>query len=236
MPKNHKRIAIMQPGYLPWLGFFELMANCDLFIFLDDVQYTKRDWRNRNRIRTNNGWQWLSVPVFNKNKREQLIKDVQINNQEHWQKQHLGALKINYNKSKFFGFIFPELEDIYAKGTDKLLDLNLALTGLLAKKLSIQTPCLFSSEFKIKSTRTQRVLEICRLLKADELYDSMAAADFLDLALFEQENIKVKFQNYIHPVYNQVYKPFIPYMSALDLLFNYGKDALPVINSKSQVL
>ncbi|MCK4994135.1 MAG: WbqC family protein [Candidatus Omnitrophica bacterium] len=109
-----------------------------------------------------------------------------------------------------------EIEDVYFKKWDKLLDLNVELIRLLAKKLSVKTPCVFSSEFNIKSTKTQRILETCKFLNANELYDSMAALNFLNLFLFKKENISVKFQNDIHPVYNQVYKPFIPYMSALD--------------------
>ncbi len=229
MAKGRRRIAIMQPGYLPWLGFFELMYHCDLFVFLDDVQYTKRDWRNRNRIRTCNGWQWLTVPVFNRNKRGQQIRDVQINNHGNWQKQHFKALQIHYSKSRFSSLLLPEFKNIYSKQWDKLLDLNVELILLLAETLLIKTPWVFSSELNIKSKKSERILEICKLLNADELYDSKAASDFLDLSLFEKEEISVKFQDFEHPVYNQVYKPFIPYMSVIDLLFNYGEEGLRII-------
>lgn len=222
----------MQPGYLPWLGFFELMARCDKFVFLDDVQYTKRDWRNRNRIRTHQGWQWLTVPVLNRNRPYQLIKNVQINNQISWQKKHLKALRINYTKSRFFGKFYPEIEYIYSKRWESLCELNVALILYLTKSVSIKTPCIFSSGLNIKSKRTQRIIEICKMLNANELYDSKAAANFLDLSLFEAENIKVKFQNYVHPIYEQVYRPFIPYMSVIDLLFNCGSRALDVIFGK----
>ncbi|MCG2712339.1 MAG: WbqC family protein [Candidatus Omnitrophica bacterium] len=229
MAEEKKRIAIMQPGYLPWLGFFELMYNCDLFVFLDDVQYTKRDWRNRNRIRTHNGWQWLTVPAFNRNKREQLLKNVQINNQINWQKQHFNALRINYRKSKFFDSFSLELESIYFKSWDNLLELNIELILYLAKMFSIETPYIFSSSLNIKNTKSERILEICKLLNANELYDSKAASNFLDLSLFEKEKITVKFQDYRHPVYEQVYKPFIAYLSAIDLLFNCGAESLKII-------
>jgi len=232
MAKKNKRIAIMQPGYLPWLGFFELMYNCDLFVFLDDVQYTKRDWRNRNRIRTYDGWQWLTVPVFNKNKRGQLIKDVQINNQVNWQKQHFNAFRVHYNKSRFFNSFIPELQNIYSRRWKNLSGLNIELILLLAKILKILTPCIFSSQLNIKSKKSMRILEICKELNANELYDSKAASNFLNLSLFGKEDITVKFQNYVHPVYDQVYKPFIPYMSTIDLLFNYGEEASKIILGK----
>ncbi len=233
MAKGKRRIAIMQPGYLPWLGFFELMCHCDLFVFLDDVQYTKRDWRNRNRIRTYNGWQWLTVPVFNRNKSGQLIRDVRINNYGSWQKQHFKALQIHYGKSKFSNLFLPEFENIYSKKWDKLLDLNVELILLLAEMLLIKIPWVFSSQLNIKSKKSERILEICKLLNADELYDSKAASDFLDLSLFEKEEISVKFQDFVHPVYDQVYKPFIPYMSVIDLLFNYGEKSLKVIRGQA---
>lgn len=101
------KIAIMQPGYLPWLGFFELMYNCDIFVLLDDVQYTKKDWRSRNRIRTKGGWIWLTVPVFTKNKRFQFINEVKINYFEDWGRKHLESIKINYSRTRYFNIYFP---------------------------------------------------------------------------------------------------------------------------------
>jgi len=231
MLKKNKRIAIMQPGYLPWLGFFELMHNCDVFVFLDDVQYTKRDWRSRNRIRTHNGWQWLSVPVFNRGKREQLIKDVQINNTVDWQKQHFNALKIHYGKSRYFKLYKDEIKNIYTQQWKSLLGLDIELISFLARKFSIETPCRLSSELKAGGRGSQRIVNICKRLEADELYDSKAAASFLDLSLFEKEKIKISFQNYSHPEYRQVYVPFIPQMSALDLLLNCGQSSREIILS-----
>ncbi len=223
------RIAIMQPGYLPWLGFFELMFNADLFVFLDDVQYTTRDWRNRNRIRTHQGWQWLTVPVLNNGKKGQMIKDVQINNTVDWRKKHLKALIINYRKAKFFGNYFSDIEKIFCKDRTNLCNFISELILYLKEKLGIATPCIRSSEFNIKSTKSKRIVEICKVLTANELYDSKAAADFLDLSLFEKEHIKVGFQDYKHPIYKQVYKPFVPYMSVIDLLFNCGEESLEII-------
>ena len=221
----------MQPGYLPWLGFFELMSDCDLFVFLDDVQYTKRDWRSRNRIRTPQGWQWLSVPVFSRDKRGQLLRDVCINNDSDWRRQHLNALRIHYRKSRHFDSLLPKLERIYSEKWASLLALDVKLISFIAAELSIKTPCMFSSELKIESSGSLRILDICRKLNADELYDSKAAAGFLDRSLFEREGIKVVFQEYVHPVYEQVYKPFVPYMSAVDLLFNCGECAMKILDS-----
>lgn len=226
---NGKRIAIMQPGYLPWLGFFELMHNCDLFVFLDDVQYTKKDWRNRNRIRIKEGWMWLSVPVLYKNKSGQLIKDVKINNQQRWKKKHLNAIRFNYHKTKYFKNYFSEISDLYENDWTYLCLLDTSFITYLKGKLNITTPGIFSSSLNIKNKKSKKILEICKLLEAGELYDSKAAANFLEVSLFQSEGIKVKFQDYSHPVYNQVFNPFIPYMSVIDLLFNCGPDSLNVI-------
>lgn len=224
------KIAIMQPGYLPWLGFFELMVRADLFVFLDDVQYTVRDWRNRNRIRTDDGWQWLSVPVLHKGYRGQLIKDVMINKTVAWQKKHLNSMKFNYQSSKYFKQYYPAIRDILLNDWETLADLNIVLTNKLVMILGIDIVCSRSSELKITSTaKSQRILDICQHFGATELYDSKAAEKFLDIQIFVDEGIKVDFQQYNHPVYNQSYSPFISHMSLIDLLFNHGPDSLEII-------
>jgi len=222
----------MQPGYLPWLGFFELMSKVDLFVFLDDVQYTKRDWRNRNRIRTRSGWQWLTIPVLNKQKSTQLIKDVNINNSMDWRKKHLKALRINYQKAEFFDAYFNDIERIFSQDWTSLSEITITLILFLKEKMGIRTPCARASAFEIKSRKTERIVEICELLGAGHLYDSKAAAAFINTELFRDRGIKIEFQDYAHPVYKQVYEPFISYLSAIDLLFNCGPDSLRIISGK----
>lgn len=222
----------MQPGYLPWLGFFELMSKVDLFVFLDDVQYTKRDWRNRNRIRTVSGWQWLTIPVLNKQKSTQLIKDVNLNNSMDWRKKHLKALRINYQKAEFFDAYFNDIERIFSQDWTSLSEITITLILFLKEKMGITTPCARASAFEIKSRKTERIVEICELLGAGHLYDSKAAAAFINTELFRDKGIKIEFQDYTHPVYKQVYEPFIPYLSAIDLLFNCGPDSLRIISGK----
>jgi len=226
------RVAIMQPGYLPWLGFFELMYNCDLFVFLDDVQYTRRDWRSRNRIRTKEGWIWLSVPVLTKGRRYQLIKDVEIDPSVNWRKKHLKSIQVNYCKSRYFERYFPQFEEVYKCKWSHLAELDIELISLLARELGIDTSFIRSSALRPKGKGVDRIIDICKKLKADELYDSKAAANFIDIGRFKQEGIKVEFQDYRHPIYTQVYKPFIPYMSTIDLLFNHGPDSLRILLNK----
>ena len=221
----------MQPGYLPWLGFFELIEQCDQFVILDDVQYTKRDWRSRNRIRTKNGWIWLTVPVLSKDKEEQLIKDVRINNDISWKKDHLNSIKINYSKAPFFDKYIEYFEDLYNQRWEHLIDLNMDIIYFLTKEINISTPIVLSSSLSISAlSKNQRIIAICNKLNTDELYDSKAAESFIDIGLFKKEGIKVIFQDYKHPEYRQSYKPFIGHMSVIDLLFNEG------VNSKSIIL
>jgi hypothetical protein len=228
-------ISIMQPGYLPWLGFFELMENCNLFVFLDDVQYTKKDWRNRNRIRTQDEWIWLTVPVLSKGRNKQLIKDAEIDNSCGWSKGHLSALKINYANASYYRDYIGFLEDIYRCKWRYIADLDMEIISFLNSQFHISTPTIKSSSLCVVGyTGNMRILEICRRLEVDRLYDSAGARTFIDLKLFGDSGIRVVFQEYFHPVYSQVYQPFLPYMSAVDLLFNEGPESKNIILSGSR--
>lgn len=226
------RISIIQPGYLPWLGFFELMYNCDLFVIFDDVQYTKKDWRSRNRIRSKNGWLWLTVPVLTKGKRFQLISEARINYSTNWQLKHLRTLEINYHKAKYFKEYFCSFKEILSRKHDYLINLDLEIIYWFSQGLGIDRPVLKSSTLKTSGKREERIIEICKKLGARELYDSKAASFFLNAEDFKNEGINVIFQDYSHPVYTQVYKPFVPYMSTIDLLFSHGADSLAIILNK----
>ena len=222
----------MQPGYLPWLGFFELMHSCEVFVLLDDVQYTKKDWRSRNRIRTKEGWIWLSVPVLTKGRRNQLIMEARINNNLAWREKHLRSLKVNYCGAGYYSNYISFFEQLYEKELDCLVDLDMEIIIFMAKKIGISTKMIRSSSLGISDcSGNMRIMELCKRLKADELYDSARAKDFLDLKLFAESGIKVNFQNYLHPVYKQLYQPFVSYLSAVDLLFNEGPGAREIILS-----
>ncbi len=225
-------VSIMQPGYLPWLGFFELIYNCDLFVLLDDVQYTKKDWRSRNRIRTKDGWIWLSVPVLTKNKQIQLINEVKINSSISWRRKHLKAIEINYNKAEYFNDYFPYFEKLYTIDWEYLLDLNIEIINWVVKMLNIKTPLIKSSGLNAEGRKEDKIINICKALNAGELYDTKAARGILDLDKFEKNEIKIRFQDYQHPSYRQIYEPFIPYMSIVDLLFQYGPKSLNVLLNK----
>ncbi len=226
---EHMRIAIMQPGYLPWLGFFELMHKCDLFVLFDDVQYTKKDWRSRNRIRTKDGWQWLSVPVQTRGRRFQLICEAQIDYSSHWQYKHIKALETNYHKAEFFEDYFPAVKKILAHKWEYLCDLDLELIKWLSGHVGIRKEIVRSSELKTSGRREEKIIAVCKALGAQELYDSKAAAGFLMKEEFDKHGIGLVFQDYSHPVYRQIHVPFEPFMSTIDLLFNCGPRSSAIV-------
>lgn len=221
--------AIMQPTYLPWLGYFQLIANSDLFIFFDDTQFIKRSWHHRNRIKSHDGELMLTVPVLSKGKFGQKINEVLINNEDNWRKKHIQSITLNYRKAKYFSGYIDELSYIYSINQSSLLDLNVALIKFLMEKMGIGTKTILSSELQVEGERNEKIVGICKKVKAEVLYDAKGAQDILDLSYFERNNVKLVFQDYQHPVYRQQ-GPFIPHMSALDLLFNEGRDSLNIIN------
>lgn len=223
------RIAIMQPGYLPWLGFFEMMHKCELFVIFDDVQYTKKDWRSRNKIRTKEGWMWLSVPVQTKNKRFQMINEAKIDYSYGWQHKHLKAIEINYQKAHYFSKYFPCLRHIIGFKWQRILDLDIELIKWMAWEIGIKREMVMSSSFKTSGKLEDKIISLCQSIGAEELYDTKASSTFLDIMKFDQHGIKIDFQDYKHPVYEQVYCPFLPYMSALDILFNQGARSTDII-------
>jgi len=225
------RIAIMQPTYLPWLGYFELMANSEYFVYFDDVQFVKKSWQQRNKIKSATGEQLLAVPVLSKGKHTQNINEALINNTEMWRRKHLSSIDYNYKKAPFYEKYIKELQTIYSKEYDILLDFNLAIMSFLRSKLGITTPCVLSSELNVGGERNERIINICKRLKADELYDAAGAKELLDLAQFEANGVKLVFQEYTHPVYKQIQGPFLSHLSVLDLLFNEGDRSLEIIKS-----
>ncbi len=232
-----KIIAILQPVYLPWLGYFEQMAMADRFIFMDDVQYTRRDWRNRNRIKTSSDSIWLTVPV-KKHPRHAQIRDIEINYQQDWRRRHLRSIEVSYCKCPHFEPLFSELKRELEAAPTQLLALNCRLTRLLCPYFDISTPTSFSSEVPRaeedhggEHDKNQRIIDICRHFGADLLYDGAKAADFIDIDRFRQSGIEVVFQNYQHPTYQQAFGEFLTHQSAIDLVMNTGPEAPAILRS-----
>jgi hypothetical protein len=224
------RIGILQPGYLPWLGFFEQMHRSDVFVIYDDVQYDKNGWRNRNRIKTANGVQWLTVPVLIKFEQHPLIKNVMIDNTVNWRKKHLSSLRQNYSKAFYYKKYIGIFEDFYSKNWEYLIDMDLQLIKLLAECLGMESnKIVCSSSLDITGDRIEKLIKICQHFGADIFYEGASGKNYIDRDVFLNHGIKVEFQDYKHPIYNQLYGDFIPYLSVVDMLFNCGDKSLSMI-------
>ena len=220
-------VAINQPGYLPWMGFFKRIMYSDIFVFLDDVQYLKKDWQNRNKIRTSQGWIWLSVPV-KKNDLENLNK-VDIDYSENWISTHKKSIRYNYSKSKFFDDHWPFFEQLFEKKFTRLIDLNMEIINYVLQTLDIKTKTIFASELEVIGKKSDLNLSICKTLNADVYLSGTLGQDYIKIDDFKNNDIDVKFADYRHPVYPQYFDPFIPNMAIIDLLFNCGKESRKIL-------
>lgn len=228
------RVAILQPSYLPWIGYFDQIAKVDRFIYLDDIQFTRRDWRNRNKIRTAESWTWLTVPVIQKNRYAQTLLETQIDSSSNWRTKHLNSIRHNYIKTRFFDLYFPKIETIINKDWDLLVDLCLELTENLKNWLEISTPTIRSSELNVSEKKGDKILALCRKLEATHYLTGDLARDYLNESEFLSYNIRLEYHNYTHPTYPQRYPGFVPYMSIIDLLFNQGEKSLEILKQTQE--
>lgn len=228
------KIAIAQPTYLPWLGYFDLLDQVDQFVLLDSVQFEKQSWQQRNRIKTPTGLQWLTVPVVFRGRLDQRIADVEIREPEFW-RDHLRAIELNYRRAPFFEQYFEALSELIRceAGGLKLSRLTIALVRWFTEVFGIKTPMVRSSELPVQGKRTELLAEICTSRGATAYLSPLGSAEYLlsELAILADRGIQVTFHRYEHPVYKQLFLPFQPYASVLDLLFNEGGDALAIIRS-----
>lgn len=226
------KIAISQPTYLPWMGYFDLIDQVDTFVFLDDVQFEKQSWQQRNRIKTPTGLQWLTVPVVFRGRLNQLIKDVEIRVPDFW-RDHLRAIELNYRRARYFDDYFPKISELLTNCGPSLAQLNISLIGFFCSTLNIKTPVVASSALNLTGKRTALLASICESLTAGEYLSPRSAAEYLlpERSELEQRGIQVNFHNYTHPEYQQQFPPFAAYASVLDLLFNEGPTSLDVIRS-----
>lgn len=228
-------IGILQPGYLPWLGFFEQMYRSDVFVLYDDVQYDKEGWRNRNRIKTANGVQWLTVPVLMKFSDHPLITDIRINNEVNWRKKHLASIRQNYGKAPFFRDYEGLFEEALSKGWNLLIDLDVYFVTKLAECLGMREKrILRSSDLPVKGERIERLIHLCKHFGADTFYEGAAGRNYIDEEAFLKEGVRVEFQDYEHPIYSQLHGGFISHLSVIDLLFNHGRESLSILTSQNK--
>jgi hypothetical protein len=223
---------VLQPGYLPWLGFFDQLRRSDVFVHYDDVQYDKHGWRNRNRVKGPDGVHWLTVPVRHSGLDWPIIKDVEIDGRT-WPRKHLGTIKHFYSRAPYLERYVPELEAVLERPWQRLADLNLALVDLVCSWLGLRPTLLRSSELCVSGARSERLVRLCQSVGATRYLSGSAARAYLDEGLFEHNGIVVEFQDYVHPTYPQQHGDFMPYLSTLDLVLNCGDDSLAIIASGS---
>ena len=228
---NKKRITIHQPETFPWLGFFNKMMLADEYIILDNVKFRKNYFQNRNQFLTKNGSIFLTIPV-EKEANSKIIKDVKIVNNTNWQKKHLNSIKQNYSKAAFFKNYQEFFEKLYNQKFEFLVDFNMYIINYLREILDINTPLIKSSELDVKGNSTELLLNICKKQKADIYISGRDGRNYLEIDMFDKENIKIVYHNFTHPKYKQFNsKEFIPYMNTFDLLFNY-----PIEEAKEIIL
>jgi len=221
-------VAVHQPQYLPWIGYFDKMRRADVFCYLNDVQYKKNEWQNRNRIKTAQNWQWLTVPV--RYRFPEQINEVQINNTIRWNKKHLQALITNYNRAPYFKAYSSIFEDIFSKEWDFISELNIHLIERLKDALQLpEKKTIISSQLNLRDEPTDRLIDICKALGANTYLAGQGAAGYMDIALFEKNGLKVIMQDFTHPVYPQLFEEFQSHLSIVDLLFNCGPESLDII-------
>lgn len=226
--------AISQPNYLPWIGYFEQILYSDVFIFLDNVQFPKREWCNRNRILNNGKAMWLTVPIV-KTAQDTKICDIKISHQDDWITGHIKSLTYSYKKSPFYPNVFPLITNILQKKHEYIANLNIEFVENICKYLGIKTELKRASQKSYSSKRTDLLRDICKEHKITHYYTSLGSKVYLDKEsqILEKERIEIEYQNYEPQEYIQHNsKDFIPYLSIIDLLFNLSKEeALVVIKT-----
>ncbi|OGI09980.1 MAG: hypothetical protein A2Y40_02120 [Candidatus Margulisbacteria bacterium GWF2_35_9] len=211
-----------QPTYLPWLGLIHKIMLADAYVSFDDVQYVPKEWINRNKIKTQNGPIWLTVPVLDKGYLESglTIKDIMINNNLPWRKKHWMSIYLNYKKAPYFNQTSDFFEDLYKQDWVKICDLNEYVLKYLLKELGIDVSWHKLSEMTVSGSKNDLVLSMCKELNTDLYIFGALGKDYADVKSFNDQGMDVMFQEYIHPKYPQLHGEFESHLSILDLLFN----------------
>ena len=227
-----KVVAIVQSNYIPWKGYFDLIGQVDEFILYDDAQYTRRDWRNRNLIKSANGPKWLTIPVLVHGRYYQKIKDVEISDPQ-WGSEHWQTIQHNYARAPFFRQYRETFEQLYLHSEEThLSQVNYRFLAAICGILGIATQLSWSMSYKLCEGKTERLVDLCRQAGANTYISGPSAQVYLDVAQFEAVGIAVRFASYEnYPVYNQLYPPFEHRVSILDLLFNTGPAAREYLTS-----
>ncbi len=225
-------VAAHQPQYLPWLGYFHKIDTADIFVLLDNVQFKKNEWQNRNRIKTAQGWQWLTVPVLYEY--PQLIKEVMINNKVNWQHKQRQTILSNYRKARHYDRLGGFFDDIFFSSWQFISQLNVAVVKRLTAILGIDKPLYVASELGgFPQDPDERLIAITKHFRADTYLAGAGGRGYMVLDKYNQSGIEVIFQDFKHPVYSQLFGEFEPFMSVIDLIFNHGDKSLTIIRGNT---
>lgn len=221
-------VTIHQPEHLPWLGFFHKMKSADLFVFLDDVQFRKNYFQNRNRIMGTNGPQWVTVPVQLQGHTEKTLREMRIDSRQDWKRKYWGSISLSYKKHPYYQDYGPELEATINDPWESLAPLNLRIIELFRRALDIQTPCVTASSLQLGEvgSSTEHLVRICQAVGASAYLSGPFGREYLDQELFRQAGIDLMFHEFVHPVYPQRHgDDFVANLSTLDLLCNCGAES-----------
>jgi hypothetical protein len=220
------RVAIMQPTYLPWAGYFDLISSVDLFIFLDNVQFDRRSWQQRNRIKTADGVQWLTVPVYSKGLRHQLLKDVAIDYSTQFITKHQRTIRQSYQKAEFFSDQITNMNRLIEYDGEDLASYNTRIIQQLMSWLEIETDIARASELNGSGNREHLLASLCADVQATEYVSPPGSRSYLqDSQAFKKLGIQVSYFDFLHPVYPQLHGPFVSHLSIIDMMFNLGSGA-----------
>ena len=227
-----KRVAIVQSNYIPWKGYFDLIASVDEFVLYDQVQYTKNDWRNRNLIKTPTGLTWLTIPVGTS--LDRAISEVYLPRNQ-WEKKHWKALEYNYSKSRYFRENADWISNLYLNNKlETLSELNKSFIIKICDFLGIKTTISDSTNFRTSGNRVEKLIEICRQTSADVYITGPSARKYLSEAMFQDSNIRLEYFSYDnYPNYEQLWGEFAHNVSTLDLIFNCGEDSPDFLSRKT---
>ncbi len=221
-----KKVAAVQSNYIPWKGYFDLINLVDEFILFDDLQYTRRDWRNRNKIKTPSGLMWLTIPVEIKGKYFQKIKETVISD-TNWKRRHWQSIIHNYARAKYFRDYMAPFEELYLGLQERCLSqINYRFLTAVCQILGIKTKISWSMDYRLVDGKTERLVDLCKQAGATEYLSGPSAKGYIDESLFEAEGIALRYMDYSgYPEYSQLFPPFDHAVSVIDLILNTGPEA-----------
>ncbi len=224
-----------QPSYVPWLGFFEKLMNCDVFVYHDTAQFEKSGFLHRNRIKNANGPIWLTVPVQTAGYMHRPLNSIAIHQDTHWRKTHLKSIQISYARSRFFERYYPFFQQFYSIEWTNLVEMNVYFVEFVIKELELSTQVEFVSKHpEIAGYKSDFILSMCKHFNADCCYTGINGMSYMNTSDFKKAGISVEFQDFHYPVYDQLFGEFIPNLSIIDVLFNCGPELTRQIISEGR--